>query len=236
MSLPPSQPASPHTSLSTVGSGCCPRDERWRSGFLHAERRTGPTSRRLSPWWLYPLQSGPRPPEGGCAQLPSMCMKTHLRTKKVKMLVNELVHKTWIHVVHPQCEFAVWPSGYVFACSLYAETDLLSVCVGPCFSMPFIIETVTRGRGERSCATCRSATRGTVRRLGSTRWEAIASIIIVSDMALQNECRDDVGDAQRRDTQTNRQRLYTTADHMSMHRKTWYSGSRRQNRQEAPTG
>lgn len=69
-----------------------------------------------------------------------------------------------------------------------------SVCVhGPCFSRPFIIETVTLGRGERSCATCRSATRGTVRRLGSTRWEAIASIIIVSDMALQMNARAMLG-------------------------------------------
>lgn len=51
------------------------------------------------------------------------------------------------------------------------------------------IKTVTLGRGERSCATCRSATRGIVRRLGRTRWEAIASIIIVSDMALQMNAR-----------------------------------------------
>lgn len=43
---------------------------------------------------------------------------------------------------------------------------------------------ITRGRGERSCAKCKSATKGTVRRLGSTRKEAIASITIVSDMAL----------------------------------------------------
>lgn len=79
----------------------------------------------------------------------------------------------------------------VSARNLYAETD--SGCVGQCFSSPFIIETVTLGRGERSCATCRSATRGTVRRLGSTRWEAIASIIIVSDMALQMNARTMVG-------------------------------------------
>lgn len=79
-----------------------------------------------------------------------------------------------------------------------------SVCAGQCFSRSFISETVTRGRGERSCATCRSATRGIVRRLGSTRWEAIASIIIVSDMALQMNARTMLG-AQGRDTQTNRQ-------------------------------
>jgi len=48
---------------------------------------------------------------------------------------------------------------------------------------------VTRGRGERSCATCRLATKGTVRRLGRTRKEAIASIIIVSDMALKMNAR-----------------------------------------------
>lgn len=33
-----------------------------------------------------------------------------------------------------------------------------------------------------------------------------------------NECQDNVVDTQGRDTQTNRQRLYTTADHMSMHK------------------
>lgn len=60
-----------------------------------------------------------------------------------------------------------------------------------CFFVCFVFkaihksETITLGRGERSCAICRSATRGTVRRLGSTRWEAIASIIIVSEMVLQ---------------------------------------------------
>lgn len=43
---------------------------------------------------------------------------------------------------------------------------------------------ITRGSGERSCATCKSATKGTVMRLGSTRKEEIASITIVSDMAL----------------------------------------------------
>lgn len=68
---------SPHTSHATVGSGCCPHDGRWRSGFLLAERRKGPTSRRLIPWWLCPWQSGPQPPAGGYAQLPSMCIYVH---------------------------------------------------------------------------------------------------------------------------------------------------------------
>ncbi len=123
----PSLPLSPHTSPSTVGSGCCPRDERWRSGFLHAERHTGPTSRRLSPWWLYPWPSGPQPPGGGYAQLPSMC---------ICMQENTCVHKGGQNVSfsqnmdpwfsrHSQCEFAVWLSGYVFACNLYAKADLL---------------------------------------------------------------------------------------------------------------
>lgn len=38
--------------------------------------------------------------------------------------------------------------------------------------------------------------------MGRTKWEAIASIIIVSDMALQMNARGNVGDAQGRDTQT----------------------------------
>lgn len=44
---------------------------------------------------------------------------------------------------------------------------------------------VTLGKGERSCATGRFGTSGMVRRLGSTRKEAMASIIMVSDFMLR---------------------------------------------------
>lgn len=43
----------------------------------------------------------------------------------------------------------------------------------------------TLGKGERSWATCSPWTRGTTRRLGSTRKEAMASIIMLSDMTLR---------------------------------------------------
>lgn len=45
---------------------------------------------------------------------------------------------------------------------------------------------VTLGKGERSCATGRFGTNGMVRRLGSTRKEAMASIIMVSDFMLRH--------------------------------------------------
>lgn len=72
---------SPHTSPSTAGSGCCRRDERWKSGFQHAAQRMGLTSHRLSPWWPCPWRSGPQPPAGEYAQLPSMCVNMQKKTK-----------------------------------------------------------------------------------------------------------------------------------------------------------
>lgn len=43
----------------------------------------------------------------------------------------------------------------------------------------------TLGRGERNWATCRPWTRGTTRRFGNTKQEAMASIIMLSDMTLR---------------------------------------------------
>ena len=51
---------------------------------------------------------------------------------------------------------------------------------------PFpILPPHTLGRGQRSrAASCRLGTSGTRRRLGSTRYEEMVSMIIVSDMEL----------------------------------------------------
>lgn len=52
---------------------------------------------------------------------------------------------------------------------------------------------VTLGRGQRNWATGRSATKGTVRRLGNTKNEAIASMITESDITLiQRKCQKKV--------------------------------------------
>lgn len=123
--------------------------------------------------------------------------------------ISQLESMFFIHNVNLLCDFQA-----MCLLAAYMLSQFQSVWVHG-LSRSFIIETVTRGRGERSCATCRSATRGTVRRLGSTRWEAIASIIIVSDMALQMNARTMLGGTHKgRDTHTNRQRVYTIADHM----------------------
>lgn len=166
---------SPRTSPSTGGSGCCPHGERWRFGFPHAAQHTDPTSHRLNLWWLCPWQSGPQPPAGGCARPPKhvrTCRKTRSCMNKIKLpfkqigisfqdmclLVANMLRQDWVSL-----------------------PESSPVSLGHSLLKLFI----TLGRGERSCATCRSATRGTVRRLGRTRKEAIASIIIVSDIALQ---------------------------------------------------
>lgn len=46
---------------------------------------------------------------------------------------------------------------------------------------------VTLGNGDRSWAKCSSWTRGTTRRLGNTKKEAMASMIMLSDMTLGRE-------------------------------------------------
>lgn len=95
---------SPHTSPSTAGSGCCRRDERWKSGFQHAAQRMGLTSHRLSPWWPCPWRSGPQPPAGEYAQLPSMCVNMQKKQKtkqgyknKIKRFVDWYRHKIRLH-------------------------------------------------------------------------------------------------------------------------------------------
>lgn len=49
---------------------------------------------------------------------------------------------------------------------------------------------LTLGNGDRSCAKCSSWTRGMTRRFGNTRKEAMASMIMLSDMTLRGKAEE----------------------------------------------
>lgn len=59
--------------------------------------------------------------------------------------------------------------------------------IGVCLNMrsSHICRCRTLGKGQRSWATWRPGTKGTTRRLGRTKKEAMASMIMLSDMTLK---------------------------------------------------
>lgn len=71
-------------------------------------------------------------------------------------------------------QIILYKSSYLWMNGKYTVCVYMLLCVH-----------VTLGKGERSCATGRFSTNGMVRRLGSTRKEAMASIIIVFDFKLR---------------------------------------------------
>lgn len=58
------------------------------------------------------------------------------------------------------------------------------------FSVAVEFRSLTLGNGDRSWAKCSSWTRGMTRRLGNTRKEAMASMIMLSDMTLRAKAEE----------------------------------------------